>query len=349
MTIIKIITSTILFLSFNSAAETAIFCDSCVNSSVASSVAKSYSPSLQCSSSDGGTPVFDEGLSCSSAIKKVTLINPSNGATYAFNVHHQSIPPWDVVAEVTSISTDANYAFSELAKFHRAWLSSIESAMIANNVNNNYTSKNTQPLSVSSTSTCPVGTALDTISDPSKLADLEMAMRLEIGMNYMSQNNNLNLNPRLNSEGYGVSYKGMQYSAKFGPLDKKPVYVRTFDVSENPSSMEDSLAFYVNIIGYNSDNMPLVNFELSDASLVAGYSLKALKGTNGPLLLDNPCIQGKLDSLVNNGALTKTTTPIGGSTPEPSPGGGGIGYQPSCQIVEFHQSGMHLYTFRLCR
>lgn len=340
--IFLIVISICILLSIKAQASSreAILCESCIDLDSAVQIAKSYSPNLQCSSK------FDEDISCWSDTATINLINPVDGKTYSFSVYHKDSAPWEVVAKSSALNSDAKFVYMQAALFHKNLIASIDEVL----TQNAFVEKSYQMTDASS-NTCPSDTALSTLSDPNKLERLKSVITAEIGMNLISKQNESNLLPRAYASGYGLTYKGLNYNVSHQPQGQKPVYVKTYSESENSGSLKDALLFFVNILGYDSNRMPIVDLELSDASRVAGFTLSGLKGGNGPLTIDNQCIKDKLEQLVNLGLLTMEVTPIngsGGGGGGESGGGSGGSFQPSCTIIKFYQGGRLLYTFREC-
>lgn len=133
---------------------------------------------------------------------------------------------------------------------------------------------------------------------------------------------------------------------------RNPSFVVTFDGSGAATSLQDYLLFTVDVLGYDANNIPITDFNLSDSSRVAGFTLSRLRGENGPVPLDNECVETRLVEAVNMGLLTVKTSSVGGNG---GAGGGednGVSFPVSgdigCQIVDFFQSGEHIYIFKIC-
>jgi hypothetical protein len=327
--IFLIVISICIFVStkVQASSNESILCESCIDLHSAEQVAKSYPPKLQCS------PTFNEDLYCASTTAIINLINPIDGKAYSFSVYHKDVAPWDIVAKSEILNNDAKYVYKQVALFHKNLIDSIDRVITKNTL-----IEKSYQITETSSNYCPSDTALNTLSDPNKLERLKSVITAEIGLNLISTENESNLSPRAYSSGYGLAYRGLNYNVNYQPQGRKPVYVKTYTESENNGSLKDALAFFVNILGYDNNRMPIIDLELSNASRVAGFTLSGLKGENGPLTIDNQCIQDKLDQLVNLGVLTMESTPING----------GGSFQPNCTIIDFYQSGRHLYTFRKC-
>lgn len=135
-------------------------------------------------------------------------------------------------------------------------------------------------------------------------------------------------------------------------------YAVTFSQSERTTSLSDVLVFDTNIPAYKSDGMPAGSLTINEgASRVAGFSLAELRGANGPLLIENECLEERFEAAAAMGIISMNTTDIGGGgtgtgTPPgddnglPSHPGGIAGF--SCQLIEFFQNGRLMYTFRVC-
>lgn len=102
-------------------AKTEILCDSCIDSDAAYHQALRYAPDLQCVSIEGE-------LVCSSEPETVVLVSSTDGHAYAFTVTHERVEPWSVIASPEELSSDAEYVYRELAKFHRNLIEAVEKA-----------------------------------------------------------------------------------------------------------------------------------------------------------------------------------------------------------------------------
>ncbi|MEI8648094.1 hypothetical protein P4S73_09605 [Paraglaciecola sp. Hal342] len=133
---------------------------------------------------------------------------------------------------------------------------------------------------------------------------------------------------------------------------RNPSFVVTFDGSGAATSLQDYLLFTVDVLGYDANNIPITDFNLSDSSRVAGFTLSRLRGENGPVPIDNECVETKLEEAVNMGLLTVKTSSVGGSGGAGGGEGSGASFPVSgdmgCQIVDFFQSGVNIYTFKIC-
>lgn len=338
----------LLFLSNATHAETAIFCDECTSDYTARQVANNYKPDLECSAGNTGVPIIGENIQCTSKSKKLIFINPANGNLYSYILSHSSSAPWPLQISTITLPEDAKFAFKEIYSLHALFTSSSRQMTSSHVKSLNFIGQHSATTAIN----CPANTALDVVTDLDKLDRLKSVATGEVGTKYLSHTNQMNLRPKINSKGISLVYKNIGFNGQFTKAMHIPTYVKTFTASENPTSIKDSLLFQISILGYNADNMPIIDFELHDASRVAGYTLGALKGQNGTLLITNPCIKQRFEKLVESGALTKSETPIGGngggsSFPTSPPESGG-GLQPSCKIIQFFQSDRLLYTFREC-
>lgn len=344
-------------------AETAEICSDCATETKAQQFATSMANPLQCS------PVLGEDVSCSSQPKTVLFVDKTSGQAFKYQVSHQATPPWNVQAQRLSMPPDQEESFRILTRFYRDMNEAISDAsmnveqLLSGNrkaaVVSAASSKHNGVVSLQTSSTCPSDTALAALLDPNKLRDIQTQATIQIGTNLLSQNNEINLNPRKINNTYSLTFKGFSSSLSATGTNRSPPFAATFSNSERITSLSDYLVWDVSIVGYDFQNMPIVNYTLNDASRVAGYSLGALKGQSGPLLIDNACIEERLDQAVAQGVVTSSSTPVGGSgggsgAPKvtgndsstggiPTGGGGG-----GCQIVDFFQGGQRLYTFRIC-
>jgi hypothetical protein len=343
---IKLIVFFSLFVCNFVNAETAIICGNCSTESAALSFAKSKTNPLECS------PVFGADITCKSRSKIVTFVDANSGQAYKYNVFHESTPPWNVQAEKVALTADRKESFRRLMAFINDTNNSISEASsdIDQLIGILALKSPRGDVSLNSTETCPANTALNTLTNPNTLDFIQERASIEIGTRMISKNNDINLNPVKINNSWSLSFKGLSSTIFADSASRNPSFIVTFNESERVGSRKDFFAYSVNILGFDEQNIPIINFTLSDASRVAGYTLGALKGNNGPLEITNECVQEKFEEAVNAGVLTSRSTPVGGSgggISESPPDGGGS-YQPSCQIVDFYQSGRRLYTFRLC-
>lgn len=331
-------------------AETAEICESCGTESEAKSFAKTKANPLECS------PVFDPNMTCKSRNKIVTFVDANSGQAYKYNVYHEADYPWNVQADKMTMSPNREESYRILMKFVRDSSRAINQSSTGANqligpMNFNSIAGHS---SLSSSGSCPSGTALNALTNPNTLDYIKTKASIEIGTRLISDNNDLNLNPVKINNSYSLSFMGLNSTIEADGSTRNPSFVVTFDQSEREGSRKDFLAYSINILGYDEQNLPIVNFKLSNASQVAGYTLGGLKGNNGPLELTNSCVKQKFEEAVNAGVLNPTTSNIGGTG-----GGGGMPYDPpsggwsfptsgGCKMVEFSQSGRTLYTFRIC-
>lgn len=331
-------------------AETAIVCEDCDNVDSAVAFAKSKANQLECS------PMFGFDVSCQSRNKVITFVDANSGQAYKYNVYHDRFPPWDVQADRISLSSDREESFRKLMGFINDTNEAIREASSefeysAGYANQNYVSASTFS-AYSSTDSCPSDTALSALVDPNALDFIKEKASIEIGTRIISRNNDINLNPIKLNNSWSINFRGLSSTIVADSPIRKASFIVTFDESERPSSRKDFFAYSVDILGFDEQNLPIINFTLTDASRVAGYSLGALRGNDGPLKITNECIQEKFEQAVENGILGAKVTTVGGSggggLPETPSSGGGGSYQPSCQIIEFSQGGRLLYVFRIC-
>ncbi|MFY8274662.1 hypothetical protein AAEU32_11120 [Pseudoalteromonas sp. SSDWG2] len=321
----KFILSGLLLSTAVFAEQNAYLCDSCVSIDAAKQVAKTFSPSLKCS------PTFNEDIYCYSDTKNITLIDTTSGQSYSFNVHHSDVAPWPILAQEIPVNSDTAYAYREIAKTHFDLLQAIKNAQTQSTKHYDEYADT----SYSNSATCPQITALTTLTDPAKLNALKSNITASIELS-MSQINQQNVLPDSTSEGYSLQLGPISYSANKLPTTREQAYVVTYDDSERPMPIKDVLAFEVDILGYDSNNKPVLVLSVSDASRVAGYTLPGLRGDYGAIEVDNTCVENNLDRLTEAGIISKESEIIGGS------------FEPSCKLVQFYQSGKLLYRFRVC-
>ena len=336
-------------------AATAEICSDCSTEAKAQQFAKSMANPLQCS------PVFGQDMSCTSQTKTVLFVDKASGQVYQYQVYHQPAAPWSTQVKRINLHPDQEEGFRILTQFYRDVNSSIVAssktvaALLGTHRQNNQTVQNQATVSPQTTDTCPADTALAALLDPNQLEDIQTNATVQIGTNLLNKNNQINLNPVKINDSYSLTFKGFSSNISATGGNRTPSFAVTFTSTERITSISDYLVYGVSIVGYDLQNMPIINYTLSDASRIAGYSLGALKGQNGPLLIDNSCIQDRLDQAVAQGVVTSVSTPIAGSSGGGggSSGGTGIGGIPTgggggCQIVDFFQGGQRLYTFRIC-
>lgn len=330
-------------------AKDALICLDCAAVADANAIAKTLANELQCSAQ------FDPNYNCSSQNKIVTLVDRDTGNTFKFNVYHDQNFPWTVNASELSISSNDRNAFRELAKFWKALGESIANANASGNVstNNNTTSSQSTDTN-SSNDSCPTDTALQALVDPNQLEHIQSVAMAKIGTGLVERYNESNLQPQQNQETASLNAYGFTYSVSSQANTRLPFYVEGFPNSERPSSVSDYLLFQVTTLAYNANGLPIIAFELSDASRIAGYSLAGLRGKNGPLEIDNQCVKDRLQEAVDNGILTQTSTEISSTPLSSNEGGalnpdGSVGFSQVCDLIEFYQGGLKRYTFRTCR
>ncbi|RUO31559.1 hypothetical protein CWE12_00740 [Aliidiomarina sedimenti] len=337
-----------LFFSSITFAETAVICESCSTESAAEAFAKSNANTLQCSSE------FGPDITCQSINKVITFVDSNSGQAYKYNVFHERDFPWSVQAERIPLSSDREESFRILMKFVRDSNSAITEASadsheILGSFNISSSSANR---SSNSDGACPTDTALSALTNPNTLDSIQNRAAIEIGTKLISRNNDLNLNPVKIDRSYSLSFLGLTSSILADSASRDPSFIVTFDESERPGSRKDFFAYQVSILGFDEQNLPIMNFNLLGASQVAGYRLENLSGSSGSLAIENECVKERLEEAVNNGVLTPAVN-LGGSAggePAPAPPGPGWTFPTSggCQIVDFYQGGTLLYTFRVC-
>ena len=340
-------------------ADSALLCIDCSGPNKARAFATSKANRLICDQD------FGPQKTCSSRNKIVTLVDRDSGKAYRYNVYHEPDAPWNVHADRIALNDNMEEGFAVLTKFYRDLGSAITSSSSnishlngsINNVNNT-----SSTYVQAKTTNCPTQTALSTITDASAMQNVEDVARLEIAANLSSKNNDTNLHPLKKNNTYSLNFMGIGLSIIDKASSRNPSFVVTFDGSGAATSLQDYLLFTVDVLGYDANNIPITDFNLSDSSRVAGFTLSRLRGENGPVPIDNECVETKLEEAVNMGLLTVKTSSVGGSggagggEGSGGKGSGGKGSGASfpvsggmgCQIVDFFQSGEHIYTFKIC-
>ncbi|QHJ13857.1 hypothetical protein FX988_04138 [Paraglaciecola mesophila] len=335
-------------------ADSALLCTDCSDPNKAKAFATSMASRLICDQD------VDPDISCSSRNKIVTLVDRDSGKAYQYNVYHEPDAPWNVNAERIVLSDTIEEGFEVLTKFYRDLNAAITSSSSnisrlsgsINNVNNT-----SSTFAQAKMTNCPAQTALSTITDASAMQNVEDVARLEIATNLSSKNKNTHLNPIKKNNTYSLNFMGIGLTIIDKANSRPPSFVVTFDESERSTSLQDYLLFTVDVLGYDANNIPITDFNLSDNSRVAGFTLSRLRGENGPVPIDNECVETRLEEAVNMGLLTVKTSSVGGSggagggadsggegSGASFPVSGGMG----CQIADFFQSGEHIYTFKIC-
>lgn len=339
-------------LCFSSAAfsETAIICQDCSTESAAESFAKSQANSLQCSEKPGADRV------CQSESKIVTFVDHGSGQAYQYKVFHERSYPWEVRVERIPLSSTREESFSLLMDFVKDSNSAIEEASTDFNQLLNKAHMGTVSANKTSVSgdACPEETALKVLTDPNTLDAIKTEASIAIGKQLLSKNNRLNFNPVKINDSYTLSFGGLSsFTAADGAITT-PVYIVTFDESERPGRRKDFLAYYVDILAFDAELLPVMRFTLLEESRVAGYQLKNLRGGDGvgSLSIDNACVKQTFEDAVNNQVLTLSTSDAPGSVDDGVPASSGLDWSfpttSGCGTYTFEQGGLSSYTFRVC-
>ena len=351
---------TLILSSFSALSSTATICGNCGTQEAAAKFAKKFANKLQCSST------FDSNYQCVSKNKIVTVVDKKTAKPYRFNIYHEKNIPWNVKADVKSIPSNEKFLLSNLARFFKAYSDAISQTSTLNLLpsssisNFRLADESNSELMTTSSNTCPSNTALGALTDPNKLDEIRRVASMEIGAKLLSKANeynvaNLTNHYSINSAVTG-SYKGYSATLNGAKNVRIPAWTKSFDVSERASSRKDFFAYKANLIAYDGQGLPVIEFTMSDSSQIAGYTLGALKGKNGFLKIENECIEAKFEEAVNQGIFTMKKTSIGsegGVFGPPSDGSehsgsGGGAIFPSCEIIDFYQGGRRIYTFRRC-
>ena len=335
-------------------ADSALLCTDCSDPNKAKTFATSRANRLMCEQTEAPQTLRTDKF-CSSKSKIVTFVDRDSGKAYRYNVYHEPDAPWSVNANKIALSNNMEEGFSILTKFYRDLGSAIKSASSnISNLNDSTTNLNdaSSTYAQAKTTNCPTQTALTTVMDPYAMQNVEDLARLEIAAELSRENNRIALNPIKKDKIYSLNFKGLNLNIYDNTRSKNRSFVVAFGHSEKTSSFQDFLLFTVDILGYDANNIPITNFNLSDSSRVAGFTLSRLRGENGPVPIDNECVETRLEEAVNMGLLTVKTSSVresgGASGGEesgvsfPVPGGSG------CQILDFVQGGEHIYTFKIC-
>ncbi|GFD89493.1 hypothetical protein KUL152_17190 [Tenacibaculum sp. KUL152] len=340
--------------SFGAFAGNAELCENCSSQDAAKSFAKTFANAPQCSD------YFDNGYQCSSKNKIVTVVDSGSAKPYRFNVYHEQDYPWNVRADSLSIPSDERFLLTDLARFFKALSEAISDASQGAAMSNNQLGVVVMNNSVTAaSSSCPTGTALETLLDPNKLDAIRTVASMEIGTNLLSKVNQYNVAKHKSYHSFNGSvsgsYKGISATINSNQNTRIPAWVKNFGTSERQTSRSDFLAYRVEVIAYDNQGLPVIELTMSDSSQLAGYTLGALKGNSGPLKIENECVKQKFEYSVAQGIFTKQVTAIGdgGIFGPPSDGSGdgstgGGALFPSCSITDFYQGGRRLYTFRTC-
>ncbi|RUO74160.1 hypothetical protein CWI80_02055 [Pseudidiomarina sediminum] len=339
-----------LFFSSAAFSETAIVCQDCSTESAAESFAKSQANSLQCSEKPGADRV------CQSESKVVTFVDYGSGQAYQYKVFHERSYPWEVHVERIPLSATREESFSLLMEFVKDSNSAIEEASTDFNQLLNKAHMSTVSANTSSGSggICPENTALKVLTDPNTLDAIKTEASIAIGKQLLSTNNQLNFNPVKINNSYTLSFGGLSSSTAVDGDITTPVYIVTFDESERSSWRKDFLAYYVDILAFDAELLPVMRFTLLEESRVAGYQLKNLRGGDGvgSLSIDNACVKQAFEDAVNNQVLTPSTSDAAGSVGDGVPALSGSGWSfpttSGCGTYTFEQGGLSSYTFRVC-
>lgn len=321
----------------------------CNNLESAKAFAKTMPNELVCS------PISGKGVTCRSESKTVTILDIPSGKTYKFNVYHELNSPFLVKADEWQLDADSQVAFFELAKFARAFENTIlkgSQTDIQVSLSSNQTTQ-----MFNSVEECPLDTALAILTDPNAVQGLRDKIFLRIAKGITEEygvDNTNSLRPTATVNSLNMVFRGQQFSATSAKERIFSAYVEAFENTERPTKIADYIAFDIGIVGWDSGERPISSLEISGASRVAGFSLSALKGENGPLLIDNDCITSQLDNAAALGIFEKRVTPISsvgkpGSIEKEDAGSSGDVIQQTCEIIDLYQGGERRFTYRKCQ
>lgn len=330
-------------------AEEAFICKKCTSEPMARQEALLYTPTLYCHSPSPDEIMTIENQVCYSTAKKVVLVNPDSKNIYVYSVSHLQAAPWSVQVATSSVTSQKMTDYVKAVDFYNDYNSAVtEAQRELNSEVAQYWASHSVSSSVGSlndaAATCPSDTALDYFTDPLKLTALQDVVTLQLATGLKgSLNDYFQSGAQINSA--GVSLLGAGINLGWSNETKKPVFIKSFSHSELPSSLDDTIIFDMDLVGFSASGSPQILFSLNDASRLAGYQLSALKGNFGALPITNACVLEKLQRLANSGqfrnpdgsASTFATNDYSGVV-------SGGGAMMTCRF-DFFQSGRLLYVF----
>ncbi|MBZ9613089.1 hypothetical protein [Rheinheimera maricola] len=327
-------------VTFECLAQNAYFCHECNNVTTAQTQALQYAPELRCDSEPILLPELGEEITaCSSDIKRVILVNPTDKTkVYAFNVGHNPTSPYRTFVEPDTLGSAEKSQFSEISQLYQH-----VSQAISQSQQISVTSTQSQGISMAFASSCPQDTALDVLTDPQKMENLKIRARIAIGTR-LGDGQNIDLS-RVRWDGLGMHYGGV--SVHWSITTNQLVYAKSFEVSEVSSSVTDVLVFKLEYLGVDSsNNLPLLNFELNHSSIAAGMTLSGLQGQFGALTITDECILERLEQLNTQGEFRDGMgNPVDFNNS--NSGGTAADDSPDLCIYDFYNSrGERQYTFR---
>ncbi|MDX3773311.1 hypothetical protein QE250_04215 [Chromatiaceae bacterium AAb-1] len=348
------ILAVLLSVTPNTQASEALFCEHCTSEAIAKQEAAKHTPQLYCHS-----PSPDEGITvdnqvCYSTQRRVILVNPATKAIYAYYVGHIQANPWNVAVSATSLTAAQRTDYLKVVDFYNDYKNAVIEAEQSLNAAVAARWANRSGFSTASSATeCPVNTSLDYLTDPGKMAVLQNTITLQLAAGLKGNiSDYFQSGAKINNA--GISLAGHGASIGWNTDTKKPVFIKSFDISEIPSSINDTLIFDMDLIGFDpATHIPQILFKVNDASRVASYQINFLKGNFGALTITNACALEKLEKLADVGEFRNPNgTPANfgsGSYGEGNNGngsGGGGGGVTTCRI-DFFQNGQLLYVFRV--
>jgi hypothetical protein len=357
VTLLTLLAPAVLFVN---ASTDARVCQQCTNLSSAKAIAAQQAPALNCTTN--GRVFFGPGMQCTSTAKDLILVNPITDQVFALKVYHRNTPPWPVVVDTMNLSADKKYALQEASKRLREFRQDVAQATITYQVNGTQTAlsaidanNNNKVSTNNSTSSCPVGTALEMLSRPGfeEAARVRAQAAVEFGLDRLKGYDSNFLVRTLSNGNFGFTYKGFQFNLGFDQNHNPITLVEEYPISEVSNLIYgDALVFDIAVIVRPSDNnAPRVRISLNDVSQIAGMQISL---ANGNHTITNECVKSRLERWArNNVKVTNTTSPAGGGggLPEVLPGltPPTTGY--SCTTITWQQASMHhpkVYTWQYC-
>ncbi|GEA11989.1 hypothetical protein KUL49_23640 [Alteromonas sp. KUL49] len=322
--------------------QTARVCEKCSAEEAAISYAKSLAPRLTCSLALNGE------TECYSPQKTVTFVDANSGQSYKYEVFRDSAPPYAVHVKRVPLSRESEASFKTLMQFIVDANAAISNASTRFDALVNSASDEFQQVSAIGESQpateCPSSSALSTLVNPNTLDTIQSRAAIEIGAKLENIDDYSQLNFAKVGHQWSIDFNGLNSTIVTEGHHRNKLFIVTFGQSERQSDRKDFFAYSVDIIGFDSQHIPIVDLTLSDASRVAGYSLGALKGANGPLEIIDECILTQFANAVEQGVLVSLAS-SNASSPE---------FQARCTTSELAYWGNEIrqnnqaFLFRVC-
>lgn len=305
--IIRTVAFTSLLFCTDALSQTARVCEKCSTEVDAVSYAKSLASRLTCSQTLNGE------TECYSTQKTVTFVDASSGQSYKYEVFRDSTSPWEIQVKRVPLSRDKEASFKKLMQLIVDANVAISNASTRFNTLVNSASDEFQQVSAISESQpiseCPSSSALSTLVNPNTLDTIQSRAAIEIGTKLENIDDYRQLNFAKVGHQWSIDFNGLNSTILTEDHHRNKPFIVTFGHSERQSDRKDFFAYSVDIIGFDSQHIPIVDLTLSDASRVAGYSVGALKGTNGPLEITNECVLTQFANAVEQGVLVSLASP----------------------------------------